>query len=90
MVLLRHSIASSCCFNDADVDSVFCIGRQQEDTEEEPDTPRDSRSPTRATAGTALSRAFSSGLVGRSASLDQPGTPTTSARGLNPSGELLD
>lgn len=62
--------------------------RGQEDTEEEPDTPRGSRSPTRAAAGTALSRAFSSGLVGRSASLDQPATPTTSARGLNASGEF--
>ena len=69
--------------------------RAQEDTEEEPETPRGNRSPTRAAAasapGTALSRAFSSGLaLGRAASLEQPGTPTTSLRGLNTSGEHVN
>ena len=69
--------------------SQRCWLRVQEDTEEEPETPRGNRSPTRAgAASTALSRAFSSGLVvGRSASMEQPGTPTTSLRGLNTSGE---
>jgi len=64
----------------------------QEDTEEEPETPRGNRSPPRAGAAgaSALSRAFSSGLaVGRSASMEMAGTPTASLRGLNASGEVL-
>ena len=61
----------------------------QEDTEEEPDTPHGSRSPTRSAAASALTRAFSSGPMGRAASLDQPGTPTISARGLSTSGVLV-